>query len=262
MSADILVILENFARDEAACSDDRLVDSPRFIITSVKSVIFSVAIPSCPADSATPAISVVEDGITRDISFISLLISASCSSVPSTVLYTPVTALSNSIAALAAETKPSFILFSAATTPIVAKASWISSPALAALFPKVSLSPEAFCNASPYSLASRSDLLSASATFCSALAALFPKVSLSPEAFCNASPYSLASRSDLLSASATFCSALAALLEAAYIFSSACADASVAEAFFLAAAAASSAFFAFFSDFWATFSRLSEVFCA
>ena len=62
-------MLANFARLVAASSAERLVAFPRLIITSVKPITSSVAIPSCPAASATPAISVVVEGIRTASSF-------------------------------------------------------------------------------------------------------------------------------------------------------------------------------------------------
>ena len=80
-----------------------------------------------------------------------------------------------------------------------------------------------------------------------ALPPLSPNFSLSSAAFIMASPYSLASCSDLLRESATFCSAEAVLFAELYNCSSACAASSKAAAFFLAAAVSDSKFCAFFS---------------
>ena len=93
---DILVIFANLASCEAPSSPTRLVALLKSIIVFVKPNILSVSIPSCPAASATPAISVALDGKAKDILLIPRSNSANCFSVPSTVFFTPAKALSQS----------------------------------------------------------------------------------------------------------------------------------------------------------------------
>src|SRR5690606_706675 len=66
-------------------SADMLVDSPRSIMVRVKDRICSFWIPSCPAASATPAISVAAAGISLAMSRIPRSKAANSSSVASTV---------------------------------------------------------------------------------------------------------------------------------------------------------------------------------
>ena len=103
-SAVVPVMLANLASAEAASSAERFVASPKSIMTRVKSSTSSVAIPNCPAASATAAISVVDAGISSAMSNMPCRSAASCSVVPSTVFSTPAKALSNSTAAFVAAT--------------------------------------------------------------------------------------------------------------------------------------------------------------
>ena len=90
---------QSIHRAVAASSALMLVDSPRSSSAREKDSTAPVAMPSCPAASATAAISVVVAGISVDIRLMPSEMAASCSGVPSTVLYTPVRALSNSMEA-------------------------------------------------------------------------------------------------------------------------------------------------------------------
>ena len=93
----------------------------------------SVSIPNCPAASPTAAISSAEDGISFDKSNIPCLSLFNCSSVPSTVLVTPVQALSYEIDDF--NDAPT----TAATPPLNTES---LLPALSNLFPKLlKLSP-------------------------------------------------------------------------------------------------------------------------
>ena len=107
-----------------------LVATPRFTIVSVNDRTSFVAMPSCPAASATPAISLALAGISIDICFMPSAIFCSCSGVPSTVLYTPVTAVSNSIDALtqsAIASATSFIAFASPPATIASDKTCIAS---------------------------------------------------------------------------------------------------------------------------------------
>ena len=88
----------------AASSEERFVESPNLTIVSVNPKIFSVFTPNCPAASATDAISVALLAVDSDKSNKPSFIFSNSSSVPSTVLVTPVNAVSKSIALLATPT--------------------------------------------------------------------------------------------------------------------------------------------------------------
>lgn len=89
------------ARAVAASSAVMLVAVPSMVMISVKSSSASFWMPSCPAASATAAISSVVAGISVYSALMESDIAASSSSVRSVVLATPVMALSKSIDACA-----------------------------------------------------------------------------------------------------------------------------------------------------------------
>ena len=145
-------MLANLARAVAASSAVRLVASPMLIMVWVKLVMSPVAMPSWPAASATAAISVVVAGISVDISIISSEMATSCSSVPSTVLYTPVMALSYSMAASVASLKALAIWERASPMPAATITSLRLIIALEARSPKAwaaSAASSCFCRSSP-----------------------------------------------------------------------------------------------------------------
>ena len=117
------VIFANRARAVAASSAVMLVATPRFTIVSVNDRTSFVAMPSCPAASATPAISLTLAGISIDICFMPSAIFCSCSGVPSTVLYTPAIADSNSMDASTQSVIASAISFMPLASPVATIAS-------------------------------------------------------------------------------------------------------------------------------------------
>ena len=105
-SLPVPVILVNLARAVAASSADKLVVSPSMTIVLVKFSISSADTPSCPAASATPAISSLEDAVSVAIFMMDALRSSyEVVAVSSTVFMTPVKADSQSIADLAESVK-------------------------------------------------------------------------------------------------------------------------------------------------------------
>ena len=93
----IFAALANLANSVAASSAVRLVATPKFIIVLVNEVISCFLIPSCPAASATPAISVAANGIVLLILVISLPILFNSLPLILVVLATPAKACSQSI---------------------------------------------------------------------------------------------------------------------------------------------------------------------
>ena len=86
-----------------------MVATLKSAITLVKSRMLSVLMPSCPAASAIPAISLAAIGMLPDMSKISRRSPASCSVVASTVFLTPANALSKSIPARTEAVSPAAI---------------------------------------------------------------------------------------------------------------------------------------------------------
>ena len=100
------MMFENRAREVAASSADRLVVSPRLIMVRVNFTTESVSTPSCPAASATAAISWWEAGSSRARPRSPSSTALSCAGEPSTVLSTPAHDDSQSIDAFAAMPRP------------------------------------------------------------------------------------------------------------------------------------------------------------
>ena len=90
------MMLANLAKSAAPSSRVKFVATSRFAIVFVNSAIFSVWIPSCPADSAISDSPAADVGISFAISRMSSRICASSASVAFTVFLTPAKALSNS----------------------------------------------------------------------------------------------------------------------------------------------------------------------
>ena len=119
----IPVMFASLASDVAASSALMFVASPSMTMVLVNPRIFSVWIPSCPAASATPAISDAEVGISFAMSRMPWLSACSSASVASTVFLTPANACSYSTPAL---------IPAAASVPMAAA---LAAIAVAPIFP-------------------------------------------------------------------------------------------------------------------------------
>ncbi len=121
------------ASEVAASSLVRFVASPRSIMTFVNPTTSAAFTPSCPAASATAAISACEAGSTFVRSRRPCSSAGSCSSVASVVFTTPAQADSQSIAAFAEKPSPVTIAADPAssTLPVLSNASCLSRSAFA-----------------------------------------------------------------------------------------------------------------------------------
>ena len=142
----------NCAKLVAPSSADRFVVAPKSAIVLVKSTIFSVLIPNCPAISPILANWLALTGICVDKSKNPCLILFSCSGLPSTVFTTPAKSLSKFIAARPAKSIPAVIplvafVIASPVFDIPCPRFWIFVPALLNFWEISANLPPLFLNA-------------------------------------------------------------------------------------------------------------------